>query len=64
MKNTLSNHQTSPLTEPQARSEITAGKLRFSSRQLFGAQNEIVIEHQGDDYRLRITSNGKLILTK
>jgi len=63
MKNTLSN-QTSPLIEPQARSETAAGKLRFSSRQLFGAQNEIVIEHQGDDYRLRITSNGKLILTK
>jgi len=26
--------------------------------------NEIVIAHNGADYRLRITSNGKLILTK
>lgn len=63
MKNTLSN-QTSSLTEPQTNRETAAGKLRVSSRQLFDGQNEIVIEHQGDDYRLRITSNGKLILTK
>jgi hemin uptake protein HemP len=63
MKNTFSN-PTAPLIKPQARSETVAGKLRFSSRQLFGAQNELVIEHRGDDYRLRITSNGKLILTK
>lgn len=26
--------------------------------------NEIVIEHQGEQYRLRQTRNGKLILTK
>ncbi|HSD52762.1 MAG TPA: hemin uptake protein HemP [Burkholderiales bacterium] len=36
---------------------------RVSSRQLLGAQGELVIEHQGREYRLRITQNGKLILT-
>ncbi|WAK03688.1 hemin uptake protein HemP [Methylobacter sp. YRD-M1] len=39
-------------------------RRRFSSRELFGTQNEIVIDHHDDEYRLRITSNGKLILTK
>jgi hemin uptake protein HemP len=40
------------------------GRPRLNSKQLFAEQNEIIIEHQGDEYRLRITSNGKLILTK
>jgi Hemin uptake protein hemP len=34
------------------------------SELLFGAQREIVIEHAGSLYRLRITQNNKLILTK
>jgi len=48
----------------EAASELPQGRPRLNSQLLFGAQNEIVIEHQGDEYRLRITSNGKLILTK
>jgi hemin uptake protein HemP len=44
--------------------ESTPERRRFSSRGLFGTQNEIVIDHHDDEYRLRITSNGKLILTK
>ncbi|MHB8915322.1 MAG: hemin uptake protein HemP [Thiobacillus sp.] len=35
-----------------------------SAQSLFGGAKEIVIRHQGDDYRLRITRNDKLILTK
>jgi hemin uptake protein HemP len=34
------------------------------SELLFGAQREITIEHAGSLYRLRITQNTKLILTK
>ena len=34
------------------------------SRDLFAGAREIVIEHQGEQYRLRCTSKGKLILTK
>ena len=37
---------------------------RLSSRALFRAAREIIIEHDGADYRLRLTANGKLILTK
>jgi hemin uptake protein HemP len=39
-------------------------RRRVSSSELFGAHNEVVIDHHDDEYRLRITSNGKLILTK
>jgi hemin uptake protein HemP len=31
---------------------------------LFGKQNELLIQHAGSLYRLRITQNNKLILTK
>ncbi|PPD32671.1 MAG: hemin transporter HemP [Methylomonas sp.] len=44
--------------------ESTRSKRKFTSKQLFDTHHEIVIEHNGEEYRLRITSNGKLILTK
>ncbi|MEM8794608.1 MAG: hemin uptake protein HemP [Pseudomonadota bacterium] len=37
---------------------------RLNTRDLIGSGNEVLIEHENVDYRLRITSNGKLILTK
>ena len=37
---------------------------RVPAIELFRGEREIVIPHGPDDYRLRITSNGKLILTK
>jgi len=49
---------------PQGTIDNIASRRRITSQQLFAKQNEIVIEHQGEEYRLRITSNGKLILTK
>ncbi|MFO1206632.1 MAG: hemin uptake protein HemP [Burkholderiales bacterium] len=36
---------------------------RVSSAELLGPRGEVVIEHRGREYRLRITQNGKLILT-
>ncbi len=36
----------------------------FKADQLFGQRREVTIEHNGEVYRLRITRNGKLILTK
>nr|WP_090539406.1 hemin uptake protein HemP [Nitrosomonas sp. Nm132] len=36
----------------------------ISSESLFVAGNEVLIQHQGQQYRLRRTRNGKLILTK
>lgn len=36
----------------------------ITSAELFATRREIVIQHAGEKYRLRITSNGELILTK
>jgi hemin uptake protein HemP len=40
------------------------GPQRFSSKELFGGECEIEIEHGDVLYRLRVTALGKLILTK
>ncbi len=37
-------------------------RLRVSD--LLKGHREAILEHEGQDYRLRITNNGKLILTK
>lgn len=37
---------------------------RVSSEELIGPEREVLIRHAGCDYRLRITRQGKLILTK
>lgn len=37
---------------------------RVKLTDLVGSAREVVIEHDGHDYLLRITSKGKLILTK
>jgi hemin uptake protein HemP len=36
---------------------------RMMSQQLLGKKGELIIEHEGREYRLRRTQNGKLILT-
>jgi hemin uptake protein HemP len=36
---------------------------RVSSESLLGACGELLIVHNGREYRLRLTQNGKLILT-
>jgi hemin uptake protein HemP len=37
---------------------------RISSKDIFGGNIEVIIEHAGLEYRLRITRQNKLILTK
>ena len=37
---------------------------RVRVRDLLDGTNEAILEHDGQDYHLRITANGKLILTK
>jgi len=39
-------------------------KKAYTSEVLFGDLHEIIISHAGEKYRLRITANNKLILTK
>jgi len=36
----------------------------LKSRDLFVGKRQLLIEHEGEVYTLRITSKGKLILTK
>ena len=36
---------------------------RVLSQHLLGKKGELIIEHEGREYRLRRTQNGKLILT-
>jgi hemin uptake protein HemP len=37
---------------------------RLKVEDLLQGGREVILEHDGQDYRLRITANGKLILTK
>jgi hemin uptake protein HemP len=46
------------------RSGSTEVPPRFHVTDLVGGGSEAVLVHMGQEYRLRITSNGKLILTK
>ena len=47
-----------------SRTPTTQAQRQFDSRTLFGEAKEVRIEHFGQEYRLRQTRNGKLILTK
>ena len=46
-----------------ARSVVMSGN-RLDSRELFASEREIIIAHGEENYRLRLTSQNKLILTK
>jgi hemin uptake protein HemP len=37
---------------------------RWNSAELFAGARELLIEHGNEEYRLRLTNQGKLILTK
>lgn len=49
---------------PQDARSIHLAANRIDSRDLFSASREITIAHGDDIYRLRLTSQNKLILTK
>ena len=54
------------VSRPQSR-EIEPKELGLTclrSEELFGKQREIMIQHAGSYYRLRLTQANKLILTK
>lgn len=42
----------------------TPAARRISSQMLLNGERELVIQHQGSEYHLRLTRNDKLILTK
>lgn len=46
------------------KSEGKQGNVRVRVSDLLAGSRQAILEHNGQDYQLRITSNGKLILTK
>ena len=50
--------------ESEASPERGAKPRRLKVSELLGGEREAILEHGGQDYRLRITASGKLILTK
>lgn len=55
------------MTEPQQPSEEPRAPeppVIVDTRELFAGQREVVLEHDGVRYRLRITRRNKLILQK
>lgn len=57
------SQNTSP-PAPPASATRHAEQPIVNAQQLFGDKRELVIVHNGERYRLRITANDKLILTK
>ncbi|WP_063694035.1 hemin uptake protein HemP [Bradyrhizobium stylosanthis] len=54
-----------PTQSPSAATRtLTMRGSRIDSRELFAHEREIIIAHGEDSYRLRLTSQNKLILTK
>jgi len=55
-----------PVSDQTSRTEpgADARHNRIDSSRLLAGSREIVIEHAGQEYRLRLTRNDKLILTK
>ena len=48
---------------PDESAPPSGGPRRVRSEELLRGGVELLIEHQGREYRLRVTQNGKLILT-
>ncbi|MBB3227332.1 hemin uptake protein HemP [Luteibacter sp. Sphag1AF] len=59
-----------PLNEVTPRDKViplraqAVAARRIASKNLLEGSRELVIEHQGNEYHLRLTRNDKLILTK
>lgn len=57
-----SEQDTSSTSQEMPPSNARPRRLKVS--ELLAGDREAILEHDGQDYRLRITANGKLILTK
>jgi len=53
----------SPVSADMACPAADGHRAPISSEALFGDRREVVILHNGREYRLRLTQNDKLILT-
>jgi hemin uptake protein HemP len=53
-----------PPLRPDPQNDRTSSAKEIDVASLIGAGREVVLLHRGERYRLRVTANGKLILTK
>jgi len=53
-----------PRHEPSASRVSRPQRKRITTADLMQGAREIIVFHQGEEYLLRITKSGKLILTK
>ncbi|MBA2126041.1 hemin uptake protein HemP [Hyphomicrobium methylovorum] len=53
-----------PKTASPIGTSIGGAKPRYRVTDLMQGQREIILDHRGQEYHLRITATGKLILTK
>ena len=59
------DERSSPPPKTDAVSQQSGDRpVRVLVAELLAGGREAILEHDGQDYRLRITANGKLILTK
>ena len=63
MPNTMSDQQRDG-TQDFGQSSADSKRLTLRTAELFKGDREVLIEHNGETYRLRITRGGKLILNK
>ncbi len=61
---TDSTHAGNPSDDRRADAAGPPAQEHIPAALLFRGRQEILIGHHGETYRLRITRNGKLILTK
>lgn len=59
----MSYSQAIPVEAPKQFDGLANAPLRLRSEALFGRAKEVLIVHNGREYRLRVTQNRKLILT-
>jgi hemin uptake protein HemP len=57
------NHAQAKAAGPRSSGSRESEAVRITSRQLLGEAGELIIEHKGRSYRLRVTRQGNLILT-
>jgi hemin uptake protein HemP len=53
----------SAITHSPSQGQRPQAPARTTSQALLGTARELIIEHDGREYRLRLTQQGKLILT-
>ena len=62
----MSTRDKQPQQRPDMPAELPRNEntpMRVNSQTLLGTAGELIIEHEGREYRLRLTQNRKLILT-